>query len=233
MVDIPPTTMYALIGFFAIMLGALIGKLMDSRFLCKQMRRFLRKNYIIVAIVEKDQKTISTRVMNAEMDYITDGTFAWITKQGSIYRMQDPQMSPNLFRSEDEFKKSTTFFKFTKKNVRWEEGVPTVYVDRDNVKPLNFYDDKTNVKPNELSSANTAFLSNQRAKDLATNQTQTILIVLILIAACVGAWFAYKSNEAVGEIKQGLASGSYQTVPTPKGSTVENGTMTINAGGSK
>lgn len=231
MVDIPPTTMYALVGFFAIMLGALIGKLMDSRFLCKQMRRFLRKNYIIVAIVEKDQKTISSRVMNAEMDYITDGTFAWITKQGSIYRMQDAQLSPNIFRSEDEFKKSQSFFKFTKKNVRWEEGVPTVYVDRDNVKPLNFYDDKTNVKPNELSSANTSFLANQRAKDLASNQNQTILLVLILIGACVAGWFAYKANETANAIQSGLAAGTYQTVPLPKGATAGNGSITINAGG--
>lgn len=231
MVDIPPTTMYALVGFFAIMLGALIGKLMDSRFLCKQMRRFLRKNYIIVAIVEKDQKTISSRVMNAEMDYVTDGTFAWITKQGSIYRMNDAQLSPNLFRTDDEFKKSQTFFKFTKKNVRWEEGVPTVYVDRDNVKPLNFYDDKTNVKPNELSSANTSFLANQRAKDLATNQTQQILLILILIGAAAAAYFSWQAYTMVGDIKTGLAAGTYQTVPTPKGATVANGTMTINAGG--
>jgi hypothetical protein len=231
MADIAPTTMYAFIGIFAIMAGALIGKLLDVRFRCKQMRRFLRKNYIIVSIVEKDQKTIMSRVMNAEMDYITDGTFAWITKQGSIYRMQDAAFSANIFKSEKEFEKSTTFFKVGKKHVRWEEGVPTVYVDRDNVKPLNFFDDKTNVKPNELSSANTSFLSNQRAKDMANNQNTLILMVLILIGACIAAYFSWQANNTLNDIKAGLAGGTYQTVSLPKGSTLANGSININAGG--
>jgi len=231
MVDISPTTMYAFIGIFAACIGALIGKLADPRFRCRQMRRFLHKNYIIVSIVEKDQKTISNRVMNAEMDYITDGVFAWIAKQGSIYRANSADMSPNMFRSEDEFKKSTTFFKIAKKNIRWEEGVPTIYVDRDNVKPLNFFDDKTNVKPNELSSANTAFLSNQRSKDLATNNNAQIIMIIILLASCVAAWFSYQAYTIAGEIKTGLAAGSYNTVSIPQGGTYQNGTLVINAGG--
>jgi hypothetical protein len=232
MVDIAPTTIYAFIAFFAIMAGALIGKLLDPRFRCRQMRRFLHKNYIILAIVEKDQKTITEKVMNADMDYITDGTFAWITKQGSIYRMMNTDISANIFKDEAAFQKSQTFFKPSKKSVRWQEGVPTIYIDRDNIKPLNFFDDKTNVKPNELSSANTAYLANQRAKDLATNNNAQIIMIIILIAAIVAAWFSYQANTQVGEIKIMLQNQTYQPVPIPTGGKLQNGSININAGGS-
>jgi hypothetical protein len=225
--------MYAFIASFAVMLGALIGKLADPNFRCRQMRRFLHKEYQLYEIVSKDHMSINQKIMNAEMDYVTDGTFAWITKEHRVYRMSIEDFSgvKNAEDFDKALKNSTTWFKPSKKNVKWREGVPTVFVDRDNVKPLSFFEEKTNVKPDELAAANTTYLAVERKKDQVNNQTGQILIILILLAAVIGAYFGYQAYGNTQVIMKGVVCSNPVSSALPAGATVENGAIKINAGG--
>lgn len=158
------TAIVSLVGFFG-------GRLFDIDWRCNQMRRFLRKDYIVVNVVDKDAKYILSKIVNKEEDAIVVGNDMWAVTRGRIYSK----------------KKISMGFEISARDVRFESGAPNVYVTREAITPADFYPTGSEddiIKPSEVGATLKAWVANQLAKALASiKNTQLYLIVLIVLVA--------------------------------------------------
>lgn len=195
------TTLFVFIAF-------LIGRFLDPLWRAKQLRKLLRKNYIVVAIVSKDLKTIQEKVVNADKDLIEiDGKF-WVIRQGVIFR-----------KDRGEAKGYDKTF-ITRKDLKWQEEVPIIYLSEDSLKPLSFWKDESGVKPIEVASTLKGWIANQRAKDLMSQKQQLIFTIIILIGMVIVAYLVWQNYDTLQAIKNQLGT-TAQAVKTiveqPKG----------------
>jgi hypothetical protein len=150
------------------LLGLGIGLWRDPIFKCKMMRNFLKKNYIVLGSVSPDNRTIRFMVVNADNDRIKIGKSLWIVEGGRVYRQDKPQ----------------TGFGIGQQQIKWQEGVPTVYMYSDSLKPANFdLDNKTIITPEEGGAILGGFVTNELLKGfLAQQEFKTFLMVAIIVS---------------------------------------------------
>jgi len=161
--------------FFGAGIGALIGKLTDPNFKVKVLRKILRKNYAILAIVSRDMKRIWRYTINLDSDIIKHGDNLWVVEKNRIY-IQTPEKQ---VRTKQGF--------ITDSALRWEEGVPVIYVCAESVKPLEFFKDELTVASSEISATLKGWLQTEieKAKAKAQKYQTYTLINLILNLLCV------------------------------------------------
>lgn len=149
-------------------LGFIVGRMLDLPFRIKTLRRFLKKDYGILNIVNRDAKTIKSIMVNFANDVIQNGTEIWIIEKGHIYRKDKREKGDYV----------------TETNVRWEEGVPCVYVDHDSLKCIDFYPDTSNIRPAEAGSTLMSWITNQVNKAMSSQMNiRTLLLIAIGVAA--------------------------------------------------
>jgi Na+-transporting NADH:ubiquinone oxidoreductase subunit NqrC len=216
-------------GLITVLLGFIIGKLQDSKFLCKQLRQFTKKNYIVLNIVDKDKRGMISKVVNADSDMIDTGGYTWFAKRNQIYRSMNEGINLENLKENMNFEVedltayidlNLNSFKVSQRTIKWEEGVPVIYVDRDNVKPLDFFQpDNSGVKPNELSPANRSWVANQIAKDQAQSQMLVLLVVGALLFSGVAAFFAYTVNGNLEKMQKQIdtIAGTTSTIKAVQG----------------
>lgn len=183
-----------LLGLAGIIISFIFGRALDQTYKAKIYRQiFKKRNYIVVGIVSKDNKTVKEVVVNAEGDVIRVGNKVWIIEQGRIYRKD--KTNEGFFFADavpikgEDGKPDFTTLTPKKDIVRWNEGVPIVYVDEDHLKPLDYFKDENNlVKPEGVGATLNSWNINQQAKQLLgtkkTDLTTWLLvggIVLVLI----------------------------------------------------
>mgnify|MGYP001342074995 CR=1 FL=1 len=201
------------IAVFCVAIGALVGRMLDTAFRGKTLRSMLKKNYGYLCIVSKDNKNIRPILVNFEKDVFMLGDKQWAATKGRIYRMD---------------KEEKGFF-VSDNNIRWQEGLPCIYVDEDSLKPLDFWQDAGLVKPGEVGSLLTAWTTNQIAKGLLGMQKKEWIIYIVIILALIAAVLSYQTMTIAGAtdakvtaIEQRLANatvvnstGGVISVPTP------------------
>lgn len=186
----------------------LVGRFLDPIWRAKQLRKLFKKNYIVVALVSKDLRTIQERVVNADKDIIEIDDKFWVIKQGAIFRKDKSQAKGY----------EKTFI--TKKNIKWQEEVPVIYLSEDNLKPLNFWKDESGVKPVEIASVLKGWIANQRAKDIQSQKQQFIFTILILVSVVVIAYLVWQNYDTLQTIKSqlGVTTQAVKTIiEQPKG----------------
>lgn len=192
-------------------IGFLIGRILDPDWRCVQMRRFMKRNYIVLNIVEGDGRAYLTRVVNAENDVVMVDNYCWVITKGRIYRKDKQNVGTTV----------------GKKDVRWgNQGAPNVFVTKDDIKPLSLDDpNKSNVKPDEIGSNLNAWNANEKAKllnsDKNTKLMQWIMIGLLVISLLLGFGAWDNSNKLIDMAKKG----SVQIMPTE--GSAQNGTIII------
>jgi len=208
-------------GLIMLPVGFIIGRWMDMVWQAKQKRKFTKQNLVIVNFISKDNKTITPRLVNMSGDVLEYGNKMWIIKAGRIYRKDKPEMG--LFLSRE--------------NLKWEEGVPTINLSEDTIKPLDYFIEDSNVKPEELGATLSAWVYNQLAKGFASlkNQSLFIMITMALVAVCLFVSFISMSNSGdakkmLNEMVNSTCYGGGQTI-IPPGGSVQNGTIVIKAPG--
>lgn len=212
---------YALLAFVLVPLGWIIGRLMDPVWRCIQMRKWLKAPYIVLNVVRKDNTLISTHVVNAEKDIIVLENTLWIITKGTIH----------LKTKEGKILKETGFT-LNNSMLKYEEGAPTVYVDHDNITPVNFYDSgKSSVKPGEVGSTMLAWVFNQYAKNMASlkQNGQMILVILLLVGLCTGLVWTVKTTVEDNNVKiTAIQAALTNSKIVPANGQISNGSITIN-----
>jgi len=164
--------------------GWIIGRAMDLHYRAKLMKQFFKKDYGLVGLVSKDWKTIKYRIANFSKDYIQVGkNEVWIIESSHIYRQDKPEKG---FYAEEH-------------NVKWEEGVPVIYVDRDNLKPIDFYPQTGNVKPEQVGAVLNAWVANAMAKGALAMKNQQMMLLICILVGLLAFGMAYMAWQGVNQ----------------------------------
>jgi len=221
MVEVDLFTLIVLGSTGFMLLGAVafaFGRILDTHFRAKVFRIITKKDYGILGIASQDRKNIRKVVVNFEHSVIKLGTDVWVIQSGRIYRQEKPETGFSFQNSKGELSIDT---------FRYEEGIPILYVDITNLKPLNFYPQETGkVPPEELGSFLSSWIANQIAKGMnVINEYRTFLIVIIVLDIILLCLLAYMLM-GIGDIKTALKAGA------PVAAQIaQNGSMVITGSG--
>jgi hypothetical protein len=203
-------------------LAGFLGRCFDTHFRAKLFRIFTKRDFGIIGICSQDRKNIKKIVVDYENTIIKlSGNMVWIIKGGRIYRQDKPAEGFSFVNSKGELNVNT---------VRIEEGVPIMYVDSTNLKPLDFYPQETGkVPPEEFGSFASSWIANQIAKGLnviAEYRNYLLVIILLLFLIIVFLWFL---GGKIDEVK--TVCGGVHAVGTVLPQATGNGTMVITGQG--
>lgn len=220
--DLVELETWTFISLFGFMLAFFMGRIMDTHFRAKIFRQFLKKDYGILAITSKDRKNIRKVVVNLENTILRIGAQIWIVQGGRIYRQEKPEEGFGFQNSKKEITVKTIM----------EEGVPTLYVDVESIKPLDFFPDKTpdskSVQPEELGSFLMAWTANQIAKGINVINEYRNFLLIIIILGIIQLVFMYYIFDAVGAVKNACAAAAPAAQAVAHAA---NSTMVINGPG--
>ena len=181
MAEVDLTMLIIVLSFGALCLALLmfiVGRVLDTHFRAKLMRTITKKDYGILGVASQDRKNIRKIVVNFEHSVIKLGSQVWVIQSGRIYRQEKPETGFSFQNKNGEISVDT---------FRYEEGVPILYVDITNLKPLDFYPQETGkVPPEELGSFLSSWVANQIAKGMnVINEYRTFLIIIIVLAILI------------------------------------------------
>lgn len=208
------------ISLFGFALAFFMGRIMDTHFRAKVMRSVMKKDYGVLAITSKDRKNIRKIVVNLENTILKIGAQIWIVQGGRIYRQEKPEEGFGFLNSKKEVIIKTIM----------EEGVPTLYVDVDSIKPLDFYPDKVpdskSVQPEELGSFLMAWVGNQIMKGLNVIGEYRNFLLIIIVLSIIQLLIGYYVLDGLGGLKA-VCAAAHTAVPA----AAQNGTLVINGPG--
>lgn len=146
--------------------GFLVGRWADPTWKTKQKRTTFKENAYMLAIISKDRRTIQKIAVKPTGQVLKVGDALWIIDPKRIYREDKPEsglkVKPNL--------------------MKYEEGVPTLYVYEDSLKPAEFNPEPSKVSPNEIATGLEAYLAVERAKIFTgVKQYQTFFMIIMLL----------------------------------------------------
>lgn len=211
---------YFMLGLFMIF-SFLLARALDPNWRCLKLRQYLKRNYIVLNISDKSNKHLFSKVVDAHDDTAIFGARMWVLEKSKLYTKKFNNKT-KLWQKED-----YKGFNIETDNIKFEQGAPNIYVDNENITPLEFYENHTNtIKPNEIGSTLQAWVYNQLAKNIkAVNLIQNLLIVLVVIGLLNLAisGLNYLKTEEMQEELGGLKK---QLAPT-KDAEIEDGKIVI------
>lgn len=225
-----------LVGFTFVILSwglfLIAGRMLDPIYRVRQMRRFLRRNWLVLYLVSKDAKTIQPRVINADEDAFTYKNNLFVVEKGKIYRKTQSDIGgkPALDKDGKPIYEKQGGFSFSpeegQKPVKYEEGTPVIFADNEHIKPVDFYGEESKVTPSGVGSALNAWVTNQISKGLQGNEQKNKYILFVVIAACLlllaNIALTYKAMESSNAI-----GANCEIKTTNDKGTVQNGTLII------
>lgn len=281
-VDIALTIM----PFLAFALGAgglAFGKWQDTFFRAKMKRMLMKKDVVIIGVVNQDKRSLRFVDLLPEYGVIKVGDYMWIYDGSKAYRASTSNnVNKITVYNKDEIKKQAltaqdrkSIFEFIKPRgkethipegllvkdqekmfeikedfIRWQEGVPVIYVDEQHLTPLNFEGGKSEVTPIEISPVIGGYVDNQILKNKQKKKDMDLVPIVMCILVLVAAGVSYismteaqKASLAATETRDMLsASPFFQTSTTggepttvspgsgvvlPPGSRLVNGTIVV------
>jgi len=195
--------MFASLGIvIALGLGWVVGRIMDLQWRTKQLRSILKRDYGMMVIFNKDNRTIKSTMVDFGKDEIKIKDERWIVENRHIYRAD---------------KREKGFFA-NEANLKWEEGVPMVFVDHDHLKPVEFTPPDGTTKPVEISAWLNAWVANQMAKRSHMTEQLKWLVIITLVVAMAAAAIGYLTYTGLGGVKDVCAGAHNVTaIATPVG----------------
>jgi uncharacterized membrane protein YphA (DoxX/SURF4 family) len=170
-----------LLVLVAVFAAFMVAKFTDMFWKIKQQRQFMKKDFHLLGVVSKDRKAIKYQIFLPESSVIWNGMEMWTVLSNRIYRQAKPDDG----------------FVLKEEHVKWIEGIPVLFVDEENFRPLDFwFDETTNAKPGEAGAILKSWVVNQAAKAAVKAFAEImqlrnliyIILALSLISAGVSVW---------------------------------------------
>jgi hypothetical protein len=200
-------------------LGFVVGRWRDPIWKCKFKRTYLKQDCGILAIVSKDAKNIRKIVVNFNDDMINVGGNIWVLQDKKVYRQNHSEKG---FVIKDGQPAVVP--------LKWEEGVPTIYVNQDTYKPLDFFASEETAKPQSVSAVLLSWVNNQIAKGMNLFKQHQLLLYAVILISILGLGMSYMAYKEITDLKDALATGKIAApapAQIPAGGKVEGGTIVI------
>lgn len=216
----------------------------DPFWKCKTLRSRLKKNYIIIALLSKDKKSFLFDVVDALKDKIKVKDAWWYITEGNIWRAAEVKFTENALAEKSSLKSvgKREEKTYLLDKLKYEDGVPIVFLDEDTMTPVGFEHAPAKVKPNELSAFLQADWMNEFAKMQVANKNLNLYVQLAIVGIVITGYFAYTAYQAVNDIqvpmkakvddmssKIDLLINKMNILPA--GGKIVNGTVIITQGG--
>lgn len=173
------------IGFAPI--GFLLGWfVMDPFMRATIFRKLTHRNFGILFLVSRGKQIIPI-IKDLNGSLIWHDRKVWVVAPNRIYTFRKSVDGDHPIKSKD---------------VYLFGGVPTMFLDFDTMKPIGFFKDQSEIKPEELGASLIGWNNNQIAKAIVfKKQVQTIITVLLMIIiAC--AYFSYQNYTVLQNFAQ-------------------------------
>jgi hypothetical protein len=167
--------------------GWLVGRLLDLNWRCKKMRQFLKKDYRLLKIKFKGSKTIFNRIVDVSSGVIIVGSQHWVLSSERMYQENNEKVGLNIKKID--------------KDPSYDDGCPVIFVDGDNISPLEFQGDNTCVRPEELGSTYSGYILNQMMKALSFVKNIKTHLMLAVFLSLLAVIFGYMAFSNTGDIK--------------------------------
>jgi hypothetical protein len=123
-------------------------------------------------------------------------------------------------------------------NIKWNEGVPIIFVDEEHLTPINFENTTPEANSLEISGWLNSYIENEKRKDTKKKQGMDLMqiLVILLIIGCLG--LGYMNYTEIQSIKAGIIAVQTPVVvnatsteaPLPPNSHIENGVLVVGSG---
>jgi len=194
-------------------IGFFLGRFLDISWRASQLKRFLKKDYIIFNIRQKDKKTFKQVLIAADTKAVIFNNNMWVLLSDRVYSQKTPNMGFSL--------------KSTNTNIYYSWGIPIVFVDGDSMEPLAFNDIMRPPSAEEAGAAQNAWDLNQRAKNLSGVQMLQTLLILCLLIGGAAAILGFMNMNALNDMKVQI-DGIGGQISTGQFVTNQNGTIVVN-----
>jgi len=192
-------------------IGFFIGRFLDLYWRAGQIRRFLKKDVIIVNIRQKDRTTFLPQLVTPETKAVLFNNNFWALLKDRIYVEKIPGLGFSLGS--------------TNTKIYYKQGIPVVFTDCDSVEPLCFNDITPPPSAAELGAAQNAWDLNQRAKNLSGVQMIMLLLVLACLVGGAAAGLSFMNNNTLNDMQTKCSAFNSQNTTEPTHAT--NNTMQI------
>jgi len=199
-------------------IGYMAGKWFDIHWRAKFMRDSMKKEMFIFRILNKDKHSMRELLVNVTGDYKLLKDKGFLAENGRIWRTNIDNMgifpngNVNFKPQKDEktgeeipINKDDGFIinsPDTIQKVKWEQGVPILYIDEDLFRPIDFYEDTTNkTNPKNVANMLSMLVNIEVARKLA-NKTQDIFTILIIVGIVANGFLSYSNGGAIGDLDQ-------------------------------
>lgn len=176
-------------GFFFLPIGAFVGWIFVDPFQRAKIYRSVRKkNYGIVNFVSKGQRIVS-RIKNFDEDLLFVRDAVWHLEPNRVFTMT----------KEDTDAEISAQYPISPENIATVQGIPTLFLDMNTMRPLTFWKDQGEADPIDLGSTLKGYLMNQLQKNLFFKRTMQMSLILTIVMCFVATWFAYQNNMLLNE----------------------------------
>jgi hypothetical protein len=172
--------------------GFFLGRFLDISWRASQLKRLLKKDYIIFNLRQKDKKTFKQVLIAADTKAVIFNNNMWVLLADRVYNQKTPNMGFSL--------------KSTNTNIYSSWGIPIVFVDGDSMEPLAFNDIMKPPSAEEAGAAQNAWDLNQRAKNLSGVQMIQTLIMIGILLGAVAAGLGFMNMNALNDMKTQLSA---------------------------
>jgi len=199
--------------FLLLPMGFFLGRFLDISWRAAQLKRFLKKDYIIFNIRQKDKKTFKQELVAATMKAVKLNAGMWVLLSDRVYIEKTPNLGFSL--------------KSPNTPIYYKWGIPMVFVDGDSMEPLAFNDIMNPPSAEELAAAQNAWDLNQMAKRLSNIQMLQTLIILCLLAGILAAGLAFMNMNATNEMKEQMGALQDRVNELQPATKYQNGSIVV------
>lgn len=172
-------------GMFAfIPFGAIFGWIFGDKYqYVKSLRFITHKDYGLVNMVRKDGRTIEHFIKNLSDSIIERKGEIWHITRDRIYN-----------------DKGSVSYNIPEEKIKHHVGIPEIYLDVDSFTPVDFYKDKMNFLPKDITPPLKAWVTTKELEAIGGIKKQLVLFVLIaVVLAGVSAGLGWINHTALND----------------------------------
>lgn len=81
--------------------------------------------------------------------------------------------------------------------IKWEQGLPVLYIDEDNFRPIDFYPDKEEIPSDQIANAINNTINVEVARKNANKKNDNIMMLVVIGVVLISAYISFTTESKV------------------------------------